>query len=65
MINLVLANVGKFFNTAVFQLCYVYTAELVPTPVRNIAMGTASMFGRVGSTIAPYIVELLVSYEII
>ncbi|KAK7071582.1 hypothetical protein SK128_010404 [Halocaridina rubra] len=58
-LNFFLVNLGKFFNTAVFQQSYLYTSELVPTPVRNIAVGTSSMFARVGCVITPFIIELL------
>ena len=43
----------------VFALAYLYTAELVPTAVRNVAVGAASTFARIGSMSAPYIVDLL------
>ncbi|CAL4114125.1 unnamed protein product [Meganyctiphanes norvegica] len=57
--NFVLMNVGKYFVSAVFGLAYMYSAELVPTSVRNVAVGTSSMFGRVGSSSAPFIVDLM------
>ncbi|CAL4070369.1 unnamed protein product, partial [Meganyctiphanes norvegica] len=57
--NFVLMNVGKYFVSAVFIIAYMYSAELVPTSVRNIAVGTSSMFGRVGSSLAPLIVDLM------
>jgi len=44
-----------------FAIAYLYTAELFPTPVRNVAVGAASTFARIGSMSAPYIVDLLVS----
>ena len=44
-----------------FAIAYLYTAELFPTSVRNVAVGAASTFARVGSITAPYIVDLLVS----
>ena len=43
-----------------FAIAYLYTAELFPTSVRNVAVGAASTFARVGSMSAPYIVDLLV-----
>ncbi|XP_068248927.1 organic cation transporter protein-like [Palaemon carinicauda] len=58
-VNFCLVNLGKFFTTAVFALCFLYTSELVPTVVRNIAVGTSSMFARVGCIITPFVVELL------
>ncbi|XP_069995090.1 organic cation transporter protein [Penaeus vannamei] len=58
-INFFLVNLGKFFDTAVFQQCYIYTSELMPTSVRNIAVGTSSMFARIGCVLTPYVIELL------
>ncbi|XP_042890724.1 organic cation transporter protein-like isoform X3 [Penaeus japonicus] len=58
-INFFLVNLGKFFDTAVFQQSYIYTSELMPTSVRNIAVGTSSMFARIGCVLTPYVIELL------
>lgn len=49
---------GKFGVTSAFAMLYVFTAELYPTLVRNMAVGIASMASRVGSIIAPYFVYL-------
>ena len=49
---------GKFGITSAFAMLYVFTAELYPTLVRNMAVGVASMASRVGSIIAPYFVYL-------
>ncbi|XP_019065405.1 solute carrier family 22 member 4 isoform X2 [Fukomys damarensis] len=53
-----LVMLGKFGVTAAFSMLYVFTAELYPTLVRNMAVGIASMASRVGSIIAPYFVYL-------
>ena len=53
--------IGKFLISQTFAIAYLYTAELFPTNVRNVAVGTASTFARIGSMSAPYIVDLLVS----
>lgn len=60
-VNFFLVSFGKFFTTAVFQLQYLYTGELMPTKVRNIAVGSSSMMARIGCIITPYIITLLVS----
>lgn len=51
-----LAVTGKFFITIAFAIAYLYTAELFPTMVRNVAVNVGSMGGRFGSISAPYIV---------
>ncbi|XP_038628036.1 solute carrier family 22 member 4-like [Tachyglossus aculeatus] len=57
-LSLVLAMLGKFGITSAFSMLYVFTAELYPTIVRNMAVGATSMASRVGSIIAPYFVYL-------
>ncbi|KAB7493647.1 Organic cation/carnitine transporter 7 [Armadillidium nasatum] len=46
LVTFILANLGKFFNTSVFQLCFLYTSEMMPTTIRNVAVGTSSMIAR-------------------
>ncbi|XP_015264754.1 PREDICTED: solute carrier family 22 member 4 [Gekko japonicus] len=58
LLSVILAMLGKFGVTAAFSMLYVYTAELYPTIVRNMAVGATSMSSRVGSIIAPYFVYL-------
>ncbi|XP_016052598.1 PREDICTED: solute carrier family 22 member 4 [Miniopterus natalensis] len=57
-LSIVLVMVGKFGVTSAFSMLYVFTAELYPTLVRNMAVGITSMASRVGSIIAPYFVYL-------
>lgn len=54
-----IAMIGKFLISMTFAIAYLYTAELFPTSVRNVAVGAASTFARIGSMSAPYIVDLL------
>ncbi|GFQ85420.1 organic cation transporter protein [Trichonephila clavata] len=49
---------GKFCVTGSFGLLYLYTTELFPTVVRNVALGSCSMFARIGSILAPFVREL-------
>uniref|UniRef100_F6RQ19 Solute carrier family 22 member 16 n=1 Tax=Equus caballus TaxID=9796 RepID=F6RQ19_HORSE len=49
---------GKFAIGAAFGLIYLYTAELYPTLVRSLAVGSGSMVCRVGSIVAPLCVSL-------
>lgn len=44
---------GKFCITIAFTVVYVYTTELFPTQLRHSLLGTCSMFGRMGSIVAP------------
>ncbi|XP_035226185.1 organic cation transporter protein-like isoform X3 [Stegodyphus dumicola] len=50
--------IGKFCISCAFGIILVFTAEIFPTVVRNIGLGSASMVGRVGSILAPFIREL-------
>eukprot|EP00090_Calanus_glacialis_P008106 TRINITY_DN16442_c0_g1_i2.p1 TRINITY_DN16442_c0_g1~~TRINITY_DN16442_c0_g1_i2.p1 ORF type:complete len:553 (-),score=119.37 TRINITY_DN16442_c0_g1_i2:26-1684(-) len=54
-VKAVLAQLGKFAITGSFAMVYLYAAEIFPTVVRNVGVGSASMCARVGSIIAPYI----------
>ncbi|XP_068794129.1 solute carrier family 22 member 16 isoform X3 [Struthio camelus] len=58
-ILIILANMaGKFSIGVAFGLIYLYTAELYPTIVRSLAVGSGSMMCRVGSVVAPFCVYL-------
>ncbi|XP_071798000.1 organic cation transporter protein-like [Asterias amurensis] len=52
------AMFGKFCITSSFSVAFLYGAEIFPTPVRNIGFGIASICGRVGSILAPFIIYL-------
>ncbi|KAM7398320.1 hypothetical protein PAMA_006299 [Pampus argenteus] len=57
-VSIALEMLGKFnfaFSTA---MIYVYTAELYPTVLRNTAAGICSSVSRVGSCIAPFVLQL-------
>uniref|UniRef100_A0A8C9AY31 Solute carrier family 22 member 16 n=1 Tax=Prolemur simus TaxID=1328070 RepID=A0A8C9AY31_PROSS len=49
---------AKFAIGAVFGLIYLYTAELYPTVVRSLAVGSGSMVCRLASILAPFFVYL-------
>jgi len=55
---LIFALLGKFFITSTFAIIYVYSAELYPTPLRQVSVGSCSIFARGGSILAPFVKEL-------
>ncbi|XP_066993627.2 solute carrier family 22 member 2 [Anabrus simplex] len=52
-LGMVLFLFGKFSITIAFTTIYMYTAELFPTSLRHSLLGVCSMFGRLGSVVAP------------
>eukprot|EP00057_Strongylocentrotus_purpuratus_P023296 XP_011677770.1 PREDICTED: organic cation transporter protein-like [Strongylocentrotus purpuratus] len=52
------AMIGKFGIAGSHSVLYLYTAELYPTSIRTVAVGTCSMFSRVASMLAPLILTL-------
>ena len=57
-----LTMTGKAAITICFSTIYVFTAELFPTPVRHLAVGSSSMMSRVGGLVAPFMGEPLVRF---
>ena len=53
--------IGKAGATAAFAAIYVYSAEIYPTEVRNIGMGTSSVCARISGMAAPYLGGTLVN----
>ncbi len=51
--HLILYLASKFLITTSFNIQYVYAAEMFPTELRLSLCGFASMFGRIGSMLAP------------
>jgi len=56
--RIIMALAAKFFVFISFSAVYVYSAELFPTTIRNIGMGSSTSAGRIGSFTSPYIVHL-------
>ena len=52
-----LAMLGKLFATAGLITIYVLSAELFPTAIRNVGMGSSSSWARVGGMIFPFIAD--------
>ncbi|KPJ15486.1 Solute carrier family 22 member 5 [Papilio machaon] len=57
-ITLTLGTLGVSCAAIVATTLYIYTSELFPTVVRNMAMGSSSMSMRIGSMIAPFVSNL-------
>ncbi|PNF38331.1 Organic cation transporter protein [Cryptotermes secundus] len=53
-----LAALGIFGMSVAFPTAYLYAAELFPTVVRNVGLGSSSMCARFGSMVAPYVTSL-------
>ncbi|CAM1332661.1 Uncharacterised protein g10929 [Pycnogonum litorale] len=57
-LSVTFAMIGKYGTAFGFVVVHVYSSELYPTVVRNIGLGTSSMFARIGSMLSPFIKEL-------
>ncbi|XP_061177442.1 organic cation transporter protein-like [Saccostrea echinata] len=57
ILTTVLAMMGMLFTTAGYATLFIFSAEIFPTVVRNVGMGTSSSWGRVGAMISPFIAE--------
>ncbi|PIK53111.1 putative organic cation transporter protein, partial [Apostichopus japonicus] len=53
-----IAMIGKFGISASFSLIYIYSAEVIPTPLRSVGVGMCSTAARVGGILAPLILLL-------
>ena len=50
--------IGKLGAALCFGMCYLYTTELYPTPLRGTAVGSCSTMARVGGIISLAIAPL-------
>ncbi|XP_026226006.1 solute carrier family 22 member 5-like isoform X1 [Anabas testudineus] len=62
-LSVTLEMVGKFGVTTGTSLMFVYTAELFPTVLRNTATGMCMTVSRVGSCLAPFLLQLGVYFK--
>ncbi|XP_076444776.1 organic cation transporter protein-like [Babylonia areolata] len=58
-----LAMLGKMGVSSSFAIIYLFSAELYPTVLRNFAVGSGSVFARIGSMLSPYIADLALYME--
>ncbi|KAE8704053.1 Organic cation/carnitine transporter 4 [Hibiscus syriacus] len=49
---------GIFGMAGTYNLLFIYTAELFPTVVRNVALGCATQAAQMGAILAPFVVVL-------
>ncbi|KAK2828101.1 hypothetical protein Q5P01_019135 [Channa striata] len=61
--SIALEMLGKFGLTTGTALMFAYTAELYPTVLRNTATGTCTTVSRVGSCIAPFLLQLSMFFK--
>ncbi|CAH1799012.1 unnamed protein product [Owenia fusiformis] len=61
-VKIVVSMSAKFLISAGFGMVFNYGAEVFPTQIRNLGVGTSSSCSRVGGIIAPY-VSLLGTYS--
>ncbi|CAG2100135.1 unnamed protein product [Medioppia subpectinata] len=57
-LRVLLALVGKYGISSSWNVIQIHGSEIYPTVVRNIAVGVASVVGRVGSISAPFMGNL-------
>jgi len=50
---------GKLVIGGAYALVYLYATELTPTLLRTYGLGTASTVGRIGSILAPVVVDIV------
>jgi sugar phosphate permease len=52
-VRLLVALLGKCSVAASFSVIYLYSAELFPTEIRNLALGVVSISARIGGILTP------------
>lgn len=57
--KLVLGVLANMVISVAFNVIWMYVTEITPTPLRTVGLCLATSVGRIGSVIAPYVVDLL------
>lgn len=58
VVSVIFASIGAATAFVVFVVVYLYCGEMFPTVIRNAAVGFSSMCARIGSIIAPFVIDL-------
>ncbi|CAK7338321.1 unnamed protein product [Dovyalis caffra] len=58
VVKMICGVLGIFGMAGTYNLLFIYTAELFPTVVRNVALGCATQAAQMGAILAPFIVVL-------
>ncbi|XP_076330883.1 organic cation transporter protein-like [Tachypleus tridentatus] len=58
-LRITVSMIGKAFISAAFGIMIFFSSEIFPTVVRNVGVGSSSMFARIGSMVAPFAVKEL------
>ncbi|CAG2168371.1 unnamed protein product [Oppiella nova] len=59
-LRVLFALISKYGISSSWNILVIYAAEIYPTVIRNIGMGTASVVGRIGSVSAPFMGNLTI-----
>lgn len=59
ILQITLGMVVKFFLSCSWNVIYIYSAEVYPTVVRQIGVGSNSAAARVGAVISPFMREIV------
>ena len=59
-ITTILVFITRAFVSGCVQTLYVYSSEVLPTNVRGVGVGIASMIGRSGAIVTPLVAQVLI-----
>ena len=52
------------FSQGMFNFVYIYTAEVYPTNIRTLGIGSASSWARVGAMATPFVAQVLLDQSL-